>query len=471
MNYKLTETQYVAIAKGMLEYQLEHPPYGGGKNESTRSLIARITKENIPLFEKNRHVIRFLTTYRKADPFKFNEMDFAFINKYLLIVRGGEQVKQTTTPIGSIKKNKSKYLQIAKGLTSEEQDSKPASKRSQVLPEIKGHLLIFCLRITGHYEEPFCRGTDALFESINEIIFENKAIDFSISTSTGPIDIEGFYAYKKLSFNSSFPDNVTSSLLRIRVDHSSYGKKVYKYDSYKMYVQNSTGSTLERKKFSEGSIFDYQGNLLFFGKVFYSDMDSTEAILSHKYPEIIYAHRHGGDIQNIRGINLGHYPFLKLPVATSVCLTKIENISKYLDVKKFKKILKNASDDINKDEIKKSEYLDINRFKEIFENVSEDINKYEMTESEYLDVNKFKEIFENVYDDINKYEMTESEYLVELNKKLIQSEFDYVVAFIDVEKMQSEGFIGNQHISRLSEADQKMITNRIERSYSNMLTP
>lgn len=422
MNYKLTEIQYLAIANGIREYQLDFPPVAGGRKEKTSSLIGRIiTQERVMLFKENKSVKKFFASNKKSEPFKFNEIDIAFINKYISIAeqlelnrkksnkRANNENKEKSEAAGN-EENQLSYAKVKKA-------QKLVYKEGQRLAEIKGHLLIFCLRITGHYEEPFCRGEDALFESINEIIFEDSEIEFSIDTSRGPIDIEGFYAYRRLSFNSSFPDHITTSLLRIRVDNSSYNKKIYKYESYKMYVQNSTGSTLERQKFTEGSIFDYQGNLLFFGKVFYTDMDSTEAILSHKYPEIIYAHRHGGDIQNIRGINLGHYPFLKLPVATSVCLTKIENISEYLNFEAL--------------------------------------------------IEKFK-LFSH-FDSVD--EIIREQGLVEFNTRLIQSDFSDVVSSIDITKMAAENLIGNHPISELPEAMQKMITNRIERSYSNMLTP
>lgn len=213
------------------------------------------------------------------------------------------------------------------GKTGEEADRRLAT--------IKARFLIYALEMEGFYRRPPERGPHPLFQALYEQIFDRKAsreeyvprsqnaskINLG-STWEKNSSLAGIYCMIRRSFNVSLPD--TYNVIRlyvVEVDNKdeSGDHKIYEYKTLNAYQQDvsNSGDRTERRRESHGYIFDFQGLPFFFGSVAYSYIDKTDGMVDN-YPEIILAHRHAGNLTHIRGLMIGHYPYLRMPAVTRV---------------------------------------------------------------------------------------------------------------------------------------------------------
>lgn len=141
-------------------------------------------------------------------------------------------------------------------------------------------------------------------------------------------NLVGTYQVFRKSFNSSFPGFVAVHTLKVFLDTDSAGNTILSYKTRNSYDQSQTADTTAgttRVRESRGHIFNYQGLLFFLGGITYSHLEMFEGTKTGKfnYPEVMLMHLHGGDKSSIRGVMMSHFPFLGLPVSTSVLMTKL----------------------------------------------------------------------------------------------------------------------------------------------------
>lgn len=230
---------------------------------------------------------------------------------------------------------KDKYLDInAEDIRSLLRDltiDQVLSSSLRLCPKIKARFLIYVLEAIGHYERPPEMGEDSLFFTVKREIFNDPLYEEDLF----PANFEGDYLLHRLSLNSSFPDQMTSNFIRIKKGFIEKNRKsdpdevIFRYESVNRYEQDIDGVPIIRTRTSKGYVFHYQRNLLFVGRVEYSHLADAEndQVLREQapfdfYPEIMFCHAHGGDRNTVRGIMLAHFPFLGLPVATRVVLSK-----------------------------------------------------------------------------------------------------------------------------------------------------
>lgn len=214
------------------------------------------------------------------------------------------------------------------------------------LSPLKGRLLIFILELMGFYKRPPERYKNALYEAVKAVIYTSPVSDDNGSDSheknrsddkvpPGGIsnekmkDLVGTYQIFRKSFNNSFPNSIATHTLKIFYDQDSAGNNILSYKTRNKYDQAQSGNaseSLQRVRTSKGHIFNYQGLFFFLGAIHYTHLGETESDSGdYNYPEVKLMHMHGGDKNSIRGLMLSHYPFLGLPVSTSVLMTKLSN--------------------------------------------------------------------------------------------------------------------------------------------------
>lgn len=231
-------------------------------------------------------------------------------------------------------------------LATQRQQEDYLNPRNQIEP-VKARLLIFSLEIEGYYERPLDRGENFLHTAIIEDIYRKSVgrqdgkitIMMDEDIGNGLVDkriaqdLIGTYQLFRLSFNNSFPGYVSAQTLRVFQDEKDSNILKYQsFNSYKQYQAHDNDKGMNRIRVSSGHIYNYQQQLLFIGGTAYSHLDETEYKLTttnkpilKKYPDIMMMHHHSGDTKNIRGIVLGQYPFLNLPVATTLYMSKVDD--------------------------------------------------------------------------------------------------------------------------------------------------
>lgn len=219
-------------------------------------------------------------------------------------------------------------------------------KPRKSIRSIKGRLIIFSLEILGFYFRPPNAAANYLHTAIIEDLFRSstKQANTKAITSNKEMDevvlngyfkeklikrIIGTYQLFRLSLNNSFPGCVAVHTLRIYKDKED--PSVIRYstlNSYKQFQSVNQNKGLKRKRESHGHVYNYQGQILFLGGTLYTHLDECESgDLENNYPEIMMLHSHSGDTNNIRGLILGQFPLLGLPVATSVYMSKLDSKS------------------------------------------------------------------------------------------------------------------------------------------------
>jgi hypothetical protein len=211
---------------------------------------------------------------------------------------------------------------------------------------LKGRLVIFGLEVLGFFVRPQVSLTNFSYHAIVQDVFSGNVPSFT------NIELSGFYQVFRLSFNNSFPGHVAAYLIEIYKDpdHPS----IYRYRSSNKYIQKQGSDkhgSMKRARMSDGYIYNYQGQMLFFGGVTYSHVHKVDAVAGlsveekdkyDNYPEIMMFHPHGGDVLNIRGLMLAHYPLLSMPVATRAYLSSITDLDSDVD---FDSLLAKKYDD------------------------------------------------------------------------------------------------------------------------------
>ncbi|MCK5926272.1 MAG: hypothetical protein KAG10_10290, partial [Methylococcales bacterium] len=187
----------------------------------------------------------------------------------------------------------------------------------KLCPRFKSRFLIWALEYEGYFDRPKYMSNDDLYYSFVNYIYKEKEKEYLIKNNG---NLQGIYLVKRLSFNNSLPDRVAVSRMWIWFDEK---KKILRYQTINKYEQIINGETLDRERITKGYIFKFQGNILLLGDVAYLHTHQKTADNTfHHYPEILLVHTHDGDAKNIRGLMLGNYPILNLPVATSVLISK-----------------------------------------------------------------------------------------------------------------------------------------------------
>ncbi|ADZ89759.1 hypothetical protein [Marinomonas mediterranea] len=296
---KITTQEQIALVKAFRQYseKIQGANYKYKKTdlEPIVRAVDALKDEFLPIFRKNMHVKERLidkTETQVVQIFKFNDEDL----RSLFTERQPAQ-----------------YLLNSRNITS----------------TLKGRLIICSLQNLGYYEAPDIHSEKALYEVIVSEIFNSKPPNLT------SLNLEGFYQLVRLSFNSSFPGHVATSLVEIYNDID-----VLRYRTINSYTQMQSGSDkgLVRERRSSGFLFDYQGQILFLGSINYSHLHMYD--INHNltekekekdkynyYPEIILAHPHGGDQLNLRSLILGHYPYLSLPVSSRAYFIRQPHLS------------------------------------------------------------------------------------------------------------------------------------------------
>ncbi|KPV93915.1 hypothetical protein AN214_04014 [Pseudoalteromonas sp. P1-9] len=221
--------------------------------------------------------------------------------------------------------------------------------RKKIDNPVKARLLIFALEIKGFYKRPPEKGRNHLHVAIMEELFKKsrrfprgneKNNAQKIDTEKDGFDYNNGYFHKdiisglvgtyqlfRLSLNNSFPGCVAVHTLRIFRDE--YDQSVVHYttlNSYKQFQSQDKSKGLRRQRRSSGNLYNFQQQILFLGGTDYSHLDEFESgNQKSNYPEIMLMHAHTGDRNSIRGLLLGQYPFLNLPISTSVFMSKLDD--------------------------------------------------------------------------------------------------------------------------------------------------
>ncbi len=209
------------------------------------------------------------------------------------------------------------------------------------IENLKARFMIFCLEIKGFYRRPPQDIANNLHYAIMKDLFiESSSLPAASDDSKQAHSVPNGYFEKKiierligtyqlyrLTFNNSFPDHIAVHTLTIFSDADDPNVICYStHNSYKQLQSSEKERGLQRIRDSYGHVYNYQGQLLFLGGTAYSHLDEVEpGENKSNYPEIMMMHSHGGDTKSIRGLILGHFPLLGLPVATSVYMSKLDN--------------------------------------------------------------------------------------------------------------------------------------------------
>jgi hypothetical protein len=247
-----------------------------------------------------------------------------------------------------------------------ERDICDYQNQQNCISPLKARCLILGLEIRGFYVRPQERPKHALFDAVMTEVFsapqnrktkdalrnmgvpeatvgesedfvakkgeKDEVVEPGLFTEKVINELVGTYQVFRLSLNSSFPDHITTHILKIYQDSDADGVNALCYSTRNRYSQkqtNDNSDSLERVRKSQGHVFNYQGQIFMLGAVTYTHLNETEPSSTdkHRYPEVMMLHMHGGDRKSIRGLILGHYPFLGLPVATTVYMSKLSKIA------------------------------------------------------------------------------------------------------------------------------------------------
>jgi hypothetical protein len=226
------------------------------------------------------------------------------------------------------------HLRVTRELSEYAQSSRKS------LSKIKARFMIFCLEIEGFYKRPKDVDRNQLHRAIMGNCFfltddeqkNNLLVDDLEKENHSPgyfslKDMEslcGTYQVFRLSFNNSFEGNIATYTLTVSQDLENPRILQYStFNKYHQYQPSSADKSQLRIRRSKGHLYNYQDQILFLGGVSYTHMDFEGEEKKANYPEIFLMHRHSGDSKNCRGIILAHFPYLSLPVATSIYICKL----------------------------------------------------------------------------------------------------------------------------------------------------
>jgi hypothetical protein len=201
---------------------------------------------------------------------------------------------------------------------------------------LKARFAIYALERIGVYVRPSVGGFSGFYETCKEVLYAGKHDSSNIEI------IPGRYLLFRKSLNSSYPNQIVMCRINIWKTKDASGNDAYRYRSFYLYVQEG----LERRRTSEGFIFENQDNAIMYGSVTYTHVESTEykskkekedERLPTIYPERIDLHIHRGNPSFIRGLQSANYPFLKIPTCTRICMRRLEKNTEDADILSLEK--------------------------------------------------------------------------------------------------------------------------------------
>jgi len=436
---KLNLEENFALKEGFLRYLASFPVKF--KNKSERCVKAnQLTQKYIEVFETNNEV--------KSARTKSKSIHGSNISKFYNF--STDDLQKITGP-----KNLEDY-----------------KNQSKCISTLKARLMIFSLEVEGHYIRPLEKPTHQLHQAImDQIFFNKKDLDQPSDIKGNTKRLNGYFNKKYIkklfgtyqlyrkSFNNSFPDHIAVHVIKIFADTTDPDVICYQsMNSYEQFQNGEKNSPIYRVRMSSGHLFNYQGQMLFLGGTIYSHLNETENRSSindisnddedekFSYPELMMVNSHSGDTYNMRGLIMGHYPLLKLPVATSVYMSKLD---------------KTASESIwdlengHKDMSLHDYYLQGKHFGNIDPEIEVDrANKPENLEDKipHSITEKYGNIgFKTVLPSFEHLSEDEKRVLEELMKKSVEK--------------------GKEKLHRKVKSIMKFVVNEIEGKYSKMLTP
>ncbi len=303
---KLTPNEYSELAKGFNRY-IKSNHNGKMRFEIRSDIVKEITNKYLDVFVFNPQVKEKLEKSSKQtkDYFTYNRNDIT----NLFTIRSDDDYRE----------------------------------RRNCVEALKARFIIFCLEVEGCYQRPQITGKNILHSAMmTEVFFDGADTSLNegslscmdgITKSPGRFREEfvselcGTYLLYRLSFNNSFPNHVAAHTLKIYKDDEDPDIISYStLNTYKQFQSEDDSSGIQRTRVSHGNVYNYQGQIFLLGAIKYSHLETFERReIKYNYPEVIMLHPHGGDMKNLRGIMLGHFPYLSLPVSTRVYMTKLDN--------------------------------------------------------------------------------------------------------------------------------------------------